>query len=550
MTQITKYTSILFFVLYSIIVQGQTITAKDSRNATVQIDIDKIFYAIRQNASTVAITQIDKTEVYTSSLLTLSDIQKIGCNKFYLFRSSKNNASIPVNDSILMGSKYSQVQQTSSYLAIISTVQRGYTFETIDLWANIIKQTNTICATYVITDDTITRYKIATRKVVDSLIQADTIRDVFLSLTSYTDLQAVPLNSVYPIFMTGGVIKDGMYRLMTYSPDNLLKRINLTGLGGQVGSPLITNQFPGNGNYIILYFKNGNPLQHRFIQNGWQGVLDSIRYNRELTISNDAKMKVLQKCGYPTYKPKLNEWHVVIDTCNSLTYLYDHGTWYNQTNIISESAPFLTTTSGSVQISNTKISWFKPSTQSWYDVQYGAWLNRRAFNVDSLLLANNIWWGKNTFKDTVTLEKRMLAKDGIDSDGIINTKGLTSTAVITTKGLTSDSMVTSVGVKTSGTSTKAASENNGVQKDAVIEVTVNTTLDGTYNTIVGVPSSSDIVLTLPVIAAENNGWKYVISKKNTSSYNVRVTASGFNHVIISPNSPVIIRNRGGTWQVE
>jgi hypothetical protein len=55
---------------------------------------------------------------------------------------------------------------------------------------------------------------------------------------------------------------------------------------------------------------------------------------------------------------------------------------------------------------------------------------------------------------------------------------------------------------------------------------------------------------LPVIAAENNGWKYVVSKKTTSSYNVRVTASGFNHVIISPNSPVIIRNRGGTWQVE
>ena len=465
MTQITKYTSILFFALYSIAVQGQTITAKDSRNATVQIDIDKIFYAIRQNASTVAITQIDKTEVYTSSLLTLSDIQKIGCNKFYLFRSSKNNASIPVNDSILMGSKYSQVQQTSSYLAIISTVQRGYTFETIDLWANIIKQTNTICATYVITDDTITRYKIATRKVVDSLIQADTIRDVFLSLTSYTDLQAVPLNSVYPIFMTGGVIKDGMYRLMTYSPDNLLKRINLTGLGGQVGSPLITNQFPGNGNYIILYFKNGNPLQHRFIQNGWQGVLDSIRYNRELTISNDAKMKVLQKCGYPTYRPKLNEWHVVIDTCNSLTYLYDHGTWYNQTDIISESAPFITTASGSVQISNAKAAWYKPSTGAWYDVAYNTWLNRRTFNTDSLLYANNIWWGKNTFKDTLTAEKIILAKGGIDSDGLITTKGLvssdsivtkglTSSELIKTKGLTSDSMVTSVGVKTSGTSTK------------------------------------------------------------------------------------------------
>lgn len=263
-----------------------------------------------------------------------------------------------------------------------------------------------------------------------------------------------------------------------------------------------------------------------------------------LFISTLSGFAQVQRCGYPNYRPRNAEANMFIDTCGRLSYLWSGSVWYCQNNIIQDATPAITITTSGIISSNAKISWYKTSTNTWYDAVNGAWRSRTALAVDSLLYAHNVWFGKNTFKDSLIAEK------GLDSRGLIKTKGLNSTALITTKGLTSDSMVTSVGVKTSGTSTKAASENNGVQKDAVVEVTANTTLDGTFNTVVGNTASQNIVLTLPAVSAENNGWIYTISKKGTSSFNVRVTASGFNHVIISPNSPVKIRNAGGVWQVE
>ena len=271
----------------------------------------------------------------------------------------------------------------------------------------------------------------------------------------------------------------------------------------------------------------------------------------------------VNRCGNPTYRPKQGDGHTYKDTCSWAYFVWNGGKWYRQFQINQTSAPSFETTTSGITINNTEAIWFNTSNWIYYKAQwitpgnYWAWTSIAVVDINNLVFINGAQEivGKKTFADTARFKKGLVSEDsivtkGLTSSELIKTKGLTSSALITTKGLTSDSTITSVGVKSSGTSTKAASENNGVQKDAVIEVTVNTTLDGTYNTIVGVPSSSDIVLTLPVIAAENNGWKYTISKKSASSFNVRVTASGFNHTIISPNSPVVIRNRGGTWQVE
>lgn len=230
----------------------------------------------------------------------------------------------------------------------------------------------------------------------------------------------------------------------------------------------------------------------------------------------------VQKCGLPDYRPKKGEGNMMIDTCNRNSYLWKGGTWYNMTNIIAETTPSINFTNLGIPISNALVSWYKPSTNTWYDVVGDAWRSRVSIPVDSLLSSHNRWTGKNTFADSLTAEK------GIKSGSLIDTKGLKST----------------------GTSTKSATEILGVQKDAVIEVISSTTLDGTYNTIVGSPSGSDIVLTLPAISSDNAGWKYTVSKKQSSSYNVRIVATGFNHVIISPNSPVVIRQRNGSWTAE
>lgn len=227
----------------------------------------------------------------------------------------------------------------------------------------------------------------------------------------------------------------------------------------------------------------------------------------------------VQRCGPPNYRPKNGEGNMFVDTCARLSYLYSgSGVWYCQNNIIEESAPSII----SGMVSNAKVSWYKISTGDWYDVVNGAWRNRKAFSIDSLLAANNRWTGKNTFADSLNAEK------GMKSGGLIDTKGM----------------------KSAGSSTKAATEANGVQKDAVIELAASATLDGTYNTIVCNAISADIVLTLPSVNSENNGWRYIVSKKNASAFNVRITASGFNHVIISPSLPKIIKNKGGVWSVE
>ena len=219
------------------------------------------------------------------------------------------------------------------------------------------------------------------------------------------------------------------------------------------------------------------------------------------------------------------------DTLTGRMFYFKYPKWYMRGEIISLSTPvdtaYFVAGVGVVTVSYATIycKWFNTSTDTYWFWTGTAWRNSATIDIGNLMDLRdsvNNWNKKNTFKDS------LIANMGIRSGGLIDTKG----------------------IKTSGTSTKAGTENNGVQKDAVVELTASASLDGTYNTILCNPSSADIVLTLPAITGENAGWKYNISKKQSSSYNVRLSASGFNHVIISPDAPIVIRQRNGTWVTE
>lgn len=249
-----------------------------------------------------------------------------------------------------------------------------------------------------------------------------------------------------------------------------------------------------------------------------------------LFFSTFLSAQVLQRSGLPNFIPKTSEAHIWKDTFGVSGIIgkggiYTTGVgnkWYGVGTLIQETSPPATWVVSGITSVLTTFDWLKLSTGVTYRWNGTAWANPNSYSVDSLLSSNNTWTGRNTFADSLT------ANLGIKSGGLIDTKGMKST----------------------GSALKAANEANGVQKDAVIEMTASASLDGTFNTIVCDPSSADIVLTLPAVTSENNGWKYIISKKSTSAYNVRVTASGFNHVIISPQLPKIIKNKGGVWSVE
>jgi hypothetical protein len=236
--------------------------------------------------------------------------------------------------------------------------------------------------------------------------------------------------------------------------------------------------------------------------------------------------QIVQRSGAPTLNPTTGAAYIWNDTLNKRLFQYKYPNWFQQGTIVRSSIPsdsiYMLPGNVTIRIKFTDCRIFHTGTQSYWGWTGSAWRNERSIVLDSLFAMNNVWTGKNTFADSLKADKGMI------SGGLIDTKGL----------------------NTEGSSTKAAASIKGVQKNSVIELTTNTTLDGTYNTIVGNPSSSDITFTLPTISADNAGWMYTISKKQTASGNIRITGSAFNHVIISPNSPIVIRQRNGTWVAE
>jgi hypothetical protein len=228
----------------------------------------------------------------------------------------------------------------------------------------------------------------------------------------------------------------------------------------------------------------------------------------------------VQRCGLPNYRPRNGEANMFIDTCNRLSYLWNGSIWFNQNDIISESAPQIILSNGGVQSSNAKISWYKPSTGAWYNVVGSAWQNRVQFSVDSILAANNRWTGKNTFADSLKTDKGMI------SGGLIDTKGL----------------------NTEGTSTKAAANINGVQSERDTVVSANFTLSGLYKAV-GFNCTSgqrDCIFPSPT---NTINWIYVIRKEDNSTNDlVFKTSANVEFYRLKSKMTVVFKNVGGVWR--
>lgn len=183
-----KLLAIALIAFFCYTAKAQTISAFDSKGVTVQVDIQSIFYAIRNNNTGMTYLIFpDRTESYTTAQSLLA-IQTLGCNKFYLFRVSKNNASFAVNDSVLMNIQYAKLQQTTAGKGILTTSQKNFTLQTIETHSTLVAQANTICALGGQTETSV----IAAKPTAAALKLGDFVR--VQNSTDTIDLQYVKTN--------------------------------------------------------------------------------------------------------------------------------------------------------------------------------------------------------------------------------------------------------------------------------------------------------------------------------------------------------------------
>lgn len=129
---------------------------------------------------------------------------------------------------------------------------------------------------------------------------------------------------------------------------------------------------------------------------------------------------------------------------------------------------------------------------------------------NNLLVSNNTWTGKNTFADFAVFNK---------------------------------------GLRTLGTANSAAVTIRGVQKSGVHTISANTTIDGTYNTIIVNTSSGDVNLTLPSASSANVGWQYKISKTGGNLAKI-IRPAQSTITLYSTEFTITIKNNSTTWEIE
>ena len=230
-----------------------------------------------------------------------------------------------------------------------------------------------------------------------------------------------------------------------------------------------------------------------------------------------------QKCGLPSYNPKLNEAHIQIDTCGKATYLYKRPKWYRQSVILSDTAPQAEFMNGLIVINNTQADWYNTSNNVYYKWTGTGWGSLSIIDLSNVVFitGNQTITGKKTFSDTINATK------GIKSDGLIDTKGIKST----------------------GASTTAASEVLGVQKNGVTSIATNTTIDGTYNTIIINTFSGNINVTLPTANSTNIGWQYKISKTGGNIAKI-IRPNQSTISLYSTEFTITVKNTNSSWEIE
>jgi hypothetical protein len=213
------------------------------------------------------------------------------------------------------------------------------------------------------------------------------------------------------------------------------------------------------------------------------------------------------------------------DSTKKVPYKFKFPKWYYQGKLIRAGIPSDSTYSVAgvlITISYEDADLWNVNTNSFWYFNNGVWANSKTLNLDSLLNANNIWTGKNTFQDSLRANK------GLISGGLIDTKG----------------------VNTEGTTTKPAINIVGVQSEKDTIVATNLSLDGRYGTI-GFDCSTGIKAASLPNETTTIGWYFIIRKEDDSGNDLQIkTSTGVLFYTLKSKMFVVIKNKNGIWKRE
>lgn len=108
------------------------------------------------------------------------------------------------------------------------------------------------------------------------------------------------------------------------------------------------------------------------------------------------------------------------------------------------------------------------------------------------------------------------------------------------------------GIDVVGGANNAALNVNGVQSASVVSITADTTLNGTFNSVIALPQASTITISLPTPNTSTKGWSYKFIKGNANAGSVKVkeNSTAFSLIIYSNNISKTIKCDGARWYLE
>ena len=232
----------------------------------------------------------------------------------------------------------------------------------------------------------------------------------------------------------------------------------------------------------------------------------------------------------------------VLNRMTGVAYSFTNGKWYAQGVILSTTAPPLevnTDIVNSVVVNHTQVFWRNPATGKIYYCDGSAWIELAASispqiaslqQVGLVDTAQQELAGKKIFRDSIIAESG-IKTNGLTSNGLINAqKGITS------KGLNSE-----------GGATKAAIEFNGVKKGKRRLITAHTTLEGTDFYLEVQCATADIVITLPPLTPDTDGWIFDIARTDNTTFKAKFLRPDGTYINILSKRSATLRNNSINW---
>lgn len=159
---------------------------------------------------------------------------------------------------------------------------------------------------------------------------------------------------------------------------------------------------------------------------------------------------------------------------------------------------------------------------------------------------NGTQWVSLTISDNSNMDSLVT----INTTQTVTGKKTFSDTIIAVNGLKSLSLIESKGIKSTGSASIPATEILGVQKTGVAVISSNTTIDGTYNSIIINTTSGNVSVTLPIATVNNLGWNYKVSKiGNNTAKLIRPSYSDI--TLYSTGLTITIKNNNSIlWEIE